>query len=220
MCSTGSSRAQGELGETGNPCAKPAWQVHFAEVRRTDYWKGRGQYMFLIRYKWPACPFKITLVWSHNVTIYLQPGDTGLFTCVATNTAGTARRDIRLSVNMRPAFKELPGDVTLNKGQSLTLSCHAQGTPTPAISWTANNRPYTGMRVWIYLLSFEVYFSNITRMLSYSPTGASVDESGRSSVIIDNVTVSDGGTYVCIAENTVGSIRALSFVRVRGMHTF
>lgn len=57
-------------------------------------------------------------------------------------------------------------------------------------------------------------------MLSYSPTGASVDESGRSSVIIENVTVSDGGTYVCIAENTVGSIRALSFVRVRGMHTF
>ncbi|KTG07072.1 hypothetical protein cypCar_00042446, partial [Cyprinus carpio] len=117
-----------------------------------------------------------------------RPGDAGLFTCVATNTAGTARRDIRLSVNMRPAFKELPGDVTLNKGQSLTLSCHAQGTPHPTITWTANNRPYTG---------------------------ASVDGSGRSSVIIDNISVSNGGTYVCIAENTVGSIRALSFVRVR-----
>lgn len=57
-------------------------------------------------------------------------------------------------------------------------------------------------------------------MLLFLPTGASVDGSGRSSVIIDNVTVSDGGTYVCIAENTVGSIRALSFVRVRGMHLF
>lgn len=155
----------------------------------------------------------------------MQPGDTGLFTCVATNTAGTARRDIRLSVNMRPAFKELPGDVTLNKGQSLTLSCHAQGTPTPTITWTANNRPYTGMRgseSEFIFFPFEVFFlfPNITGMLSYLPTGASVDESGRSSVIIDNVTVSDGGTYVCIAENTVGSIRALSFVRVRGMLNF
>lgn len=67
-----------------------------------------------------------------------------MFTCVATNPAGSARQDIRLSINMRPVFKELPGDVTLNKGQSLLLSCHAQGTPPPVISWTVNNIPYEG----------------------------------------------------------------------------
>lgn len=89
--------------------------------------------------------------------VFLQSGDAGLFTCVATNTAGTARWDIRLSVNMRPTFKELPGDVTLNKGQSLTLSCHAQGTPPPTITWTANNRPYTGMR-GVYRLFFYTFF--------------------------------------------------------------
>ncbi|XP_001920501.5 hemicentin-1 [Danio rerio] len=134
-------------------------------------------------------PGKFTLRESGGLIIErAEAGDAGLFTCVATNTAGSARWDIRLTVNMRPAFKELPGDVTLNKGQSLSLSCHAEGTPTPTITWTANNRPYTG---------------------------ASVDETGRSSVIFDNVTVSDGGTYACIAENTVGLIRALSFVRVR-----
>lgn len=48
--------------------------------------------------------------------------------------------------------------------------------------------------------------------------GATVDEAGRSSIIIDNVTISDAGTYVCIAENSVGSIRALSFVHIRGEH--
>ncbi|XP_051950032.1 hemicentin-1 [Xyrauchen texanus] len=137
----------------------------------------------------PNLSGKFTLLRSGELIIErAEAGDAGLFTCVATNTAGTTRRDIRLSVNMRPAFKELPGDVTVNKGHSLTLSCHAQGTPTPTITWTANNRPYTG---------------------------AGVDGSGRSSVIIENVTLSDGGTYVCNAENTVGSIRALSFVRVR-----
>uniref|UniRef100_A0A087YHW1 Cell adhesion molecule-related/down-regulated by oncogenes n=1 Tax=Poecilia formosa TaxID=48698 RepID=A0A087YHW1_POEFO len=117
-----------------------------------------------------------------------QPGDAGIFTCVATNPAGSARRDIRLSINTRPVFKELPGDVTLNKGQSLALSCHAQGTPPPSISWTINNKPYKG---------------------------AITDEAGRSSVLSENVTLNDAGTYVCLAENSVGSIRALSFVRIR-----
>uniref|UniRef100_M3ZDA5 Cell adhesion molecule-related/down-regulated by oncogenes n=1 Tax=Xiphophorus maculatus TaxID=8083 RepID=M3ZDA5_XIPMA len=116
-----------------------------------------------------------------------QPGDAGIFTCVATNPAGSARRDVLLSINTRPVFKELPGDVTLNKGQSLALSCHAQGTPPPSISWTINNKPYR----------------------------ATTDEAGRSSVLSENVTLNDAGTYVCLAENSVGSIRALSFVRIR-----
>ncbi|KAK5871231.1 hypothetical protein PBY51_004123 [Eleginops maclovinus] len=137
----------------------------------------------------PRLPGKFTVLRSGELIIErAESGDAGVFTCVATNAAGSARQDIRLSVNMRPAFKELPGDVTLNKGQSLALSCHAQGTPSPVISWTVNNSPYTG---------------------------ATVDEAGRSSLIIENVTMTEAGTYVCIADNSVGSIRALSFVRIR-----
>uniref|UniRef100_A0A3B5AUN6 Cell adhesion molecule-related/down-regulated by oncogenes n=1 Tax=Stegastes partitus TaxID=144197 RepID=A0A3B5AUN6_9TELE len=136
----------------------------------------------------PNLPGKFTVLRSGELIIErTEPGDAGVFTCIATNAAGSVRQDVHLSINMRPVFKELPGDVTLNKGQSLALSCHAQGTPPPIISWTVNNRPYE----------------------------ATVDESGRSSIIIENVTVSDAGTYVCIAENSVGSIRALSFVRIR-----
>ncbi|XP_074526683.1 hemicentin-1 [Halichoeres trimaculatus] len=137
----------------------------------------------------PNLPGKFTILRSGELIIErAELGDAGVFTCVATNAAGSARQDIRLSINMRPAFKELPGDVTLNKGQSLALSCQAQGTPAPVISWTINNAPFPG---------------------------ATVDEAGRSSVIVDNATMSDAGTYVCIAENSVGSIRALSFVRIR-----
>ncbi|XP_036069528.1 hemicentin-1 isoform X2 [Oryzias melastigma] len=137
----------------------------------------------------PNLPGKFTFLRSGELIIErAEPGDAGVFTCVATNPAGSARQDIRLSINMRPVFKELPGDVTLNKGQSLLLSCHAQGTPPPVISWTVNNIPYEG---------------------------GVVDEAGRSSVIVENVTLSDAGTYVCVAENSVGAIRALSFVRVR-----
>ncbi|XP_013862624.1 hemicentin-1 isoform X1 [Austrofundulus limnaeus] len=137
----------------------------------------------------PNFPGKFSVLRSGELIIErAETGDAGVFTCVATNPAGSVRRDVRLSINTRPAFKELPGDVTLNKGQSLALSCHAQGTPPPSIAWTVNNRPFKG---------------------------AAVDEAGRSSVIIENVTVSDAGTYVCLAENSVGSIRALSFVRIR-----
>ncbi|XP_059193550.1 hemicentin-1 [Centropristis striata] len=137
----------------------------------------------------PNRPGKFTVLRSGELIIErAELGDAGVFTCVATNAAGSVRQDIRLSINMRPAFKELPGDFTLNKGQGLAMSCHAQGTPSPVISWTVNNSPFTG---------------------------ATVDEAGRSSVIIENVTTSDAGTYVCIAENSVGSIRALSFVRIR-----
>ncbi|XP_034025662.1 LOW QUALITY PROTEIN: hemicentin-1 [Thalassophryne amazonica] len=137
----------------------------------------------------PSLPGKFTVLRSGELIIErAEPGDAGVFTCVATNAAGSARQDIRLSINMRPAFKELPGDATLNKGQTLVLSCHAQGTPAPVISWTVNNSPYTG---------------------------TTIDEAGRSSVIIENVTLSDAGTYMCVAENSVGSVRVLSFVRVR-----
>lgn len=140
-----------------------------------------------------------------------------MFTCVATNAAGSVRQDIHLSINMRPAFKELPGDVTLNKGQRLALSCHAQGTPSPVISWTVNNSPYPGN---VLTLPPDASVKRKHCIVMHSSiqivAGATVDEAGRSSVIIENVTMSDAGTYVCIAENSVGSIRALSFVRIRG----
>lgn len=146
-----------------------------------------------------------------------QPGDAGIFTCVATNPAGSARRDVHLSINTRPVFKELPGDVTLNKGQSLALSCHAQGTPPPSISWTINNKPYRGTpfrcsHLVVVLVQESILGSNHNQAL----LGATTDEAGRSSVLSENVTLNDAGTYVCLAENSVGSIRALSFVRIRG----
>ncbi|CAL8251670.1 unnamed protein product [Boreogadus saida] len=137
----------------------------------------------------PNRPGKFTVLRSGELIIErAEPGDGGVFTCVAANSAGSVRQDVRLSVNMRPVFKEMPGDVTLNVGQSLALSCHAQGTPTPVIHWTANNSPYPG---------------------------ATVDESGQSSLLVEKVSSAHAGTYVCVAENSVGSIRALSFVRIR-----
>ncbi|XP_076859373.1 hemicentin-1 isoform X2 [Brachyhypopomus gauderio] len=136
----------------------------------------------------PSLPGKFTMLRSGELIIERsEPADDGLFTCVAVNAAGTARHSVQLSVNTRPAFKELPGDVVLSVGHTLSLACHAQGAPPPTITWTANG---------------------------HALTGATVDESGRSLLVIEKVTVSDGGTYVCTAENRVGATRALSLVRI------
>ncbi|XP_035392059.1 hemicentin-1 [Electrophorus electricus] len=136
----------------------------------------------------PSLPGKFTVLRSGELIIErAEPGDAGLFTCVAVNSAGTARHSIQLSINTRPTFKELPGDVTLSVGETLSLACHAQGAPPPTVTWTANG---------------------------YAHTGATVDESGRSLLVIEKVTVSDGGTYVCTAGNRVGAARVLSFVRI------
>ena len=89
-----------------------------------------------------------------------------MFTCVAANSAGSVRQDVRLSVNMRPVFKEKPGDVTLNVGQSLALSCHAQGTPTPVIHWTANNSPYPGTT---YIPSWHTHMLLLKLTLALTP---------------------------------------------------
>ncbi|XP_046728282.1 hemicentin-1 isoform X2 [Silurus meridionalis] len=116
-----------------------------------------------------------------------QLTDAGVYTCVAVNAAGSAHHKLQLSVNMRPEFKEIPSDMTLKAGQNLSLICHVQSTPPAVIKWTVNNHPYTGF---------------------------SVDETGRSLLMIENVSVRDSGSYVCSAENSVGSIRTLAFIRI------
>lgn len=44
------------------------------------------------------------------------------------------------------------------------------------------------------------------------------DVNGNSELVIDRVSKDDSGTYICTAENTVGSIKAIGFVYVKGMY--
>nr|XP_005290755.1 hemicentin-1 isoform X1 [Chrysemys picta bellii] len=116
------------------------------------------------------------------------PEDSGSYTCVASNAVGEDIHTVSLMVHVLPAFTELPGDITLNKGEQLRLTCKATGTPIPKISWTFNN--------------------NIVP--------AKLDNAnGHSELVIERVSKDDSGTYVCTAENTVGSIKAIGFVYVK-----
>ena len=58
-----------------------------------------------------------------------------MYSCVATNPAGTAQRDINLDVYNTPAI--VGGDSVdvhdINKGKPFTLECLVEGFPRPRI---------------------------------------------------------------------------------------
>ncbi|XP_010148594.1 PREDICTED: hemicentin-1-like, partial [Eurypyga helias] len=116
------------------------------------------------------------------------PADSGSYTCIANNTAGEDTRTVTLIVHVLPAFTELPGDTALTKGEQLRLTCKATGIPVPKITWTFNNN--------IVPAQYD-------------------DVNGHSELVIERVSKDDSGTYVCTAENAVGSIKAIGFVYVK-----
>ncbi|XP_032380766.1 hemicentin-1 isoform X2 [Etheostoma spectabile] len=117
-----------------------------------------------------------------------QPDDAGSYTCVATNAVGQDSRTTTLSVHTHPVFTELLGDVALNKGERLVLACGVSGIPPPRITWAFNNN------------IIPVHYNHMN---------------GHTELVIERVSKDDSGTYTCVAENTVGTIKSLGFVYVK-----
>ncbi|XP_070817740.1 hemicentin-1 [Chaetodon trifascialis] len=117
-----------------------------------------------------------------------KPDDAGSYTCVATNAVGQDSRTVTLSVHTHPVFTELLGDVALNKGERLLLACGVSGIPPPRITWAFNNN------------IIPVHYDHMN---------------GHSELVIDRVSKDDSGTYTCVAENNVGTIKSLGFVFVK-----
>ncbi|XP_061490015.1 hemicentin-1 isoform X5 [Rhineura floridana] len=145
-------------------------------------WKKDGTLLMSMVRKYMAMPYGDLIV--DNAV----PEDSGSYTCVASNVAGEDTHTINLTVHVLPTFTELPGDVALNKGDRLQLTCKAIGVPVPRIAWTFNNN--------IIPAQYD-------------------DVNGLSRLVIETVSKEDSGTYVCTAENLVGSIKALGFVYVK-----
>ncbi|XP_064450302.1 hemicentin-1 isoform X2 [Mirounga angustirostris] len=116
------------------------------------------------------------------------PEDSGTYTCVAKNAAGEDTHMVSLTVHVLPTFTELPGDMSLTKGEQLRLSCKATGIPLPKLTWTFNNN------------IIPAHFDSVN---------------GHSELVIKRVSKEDSGTYVCIAENSVGFVKAIGFVYVK-----
>lgn len=91
-----------------------------------------------------------------------QLDDAGSYTCVATNAVGQDSQTVMLSVYTHPAFTELLGDVALNKGERLFLTCGVSGIPPPKITWAFNNNIIPGtetlekIRIVIYMKEYSI----------------------------------------------------------------
>ncbi|XP_067585037.1 hemicentin-1 isoform X1 [Pseudorca crassidens] len=135
------------------------------------------------------------LLGKHTVEPYgelilenVVPEDSGTYTCVANNAAGEDTHTVSLTVHVLPTFTELPGDVSLNKGEQLRLNCKATGIPLPKLTWTFNNN------------IIPAHFDSVN---------------GHSELVIERMSKEDSGTYVCTAENSVGFVKAIGFVYVK-----
>ncbi|XP_053178575.1 hemicentin-1 [Scomber japonicus] len=117
-----------------------------------------------------------------------QLDDAGSYTCVATNAVGQDSQTVMLSVHTHPVFTELLGDVALNKGERLLLTCGVSGIPPPKITWAFNNN------------IIPVHYDHMN---------------GHSELVIERVSKDDSGTYTCVAENSIGTIKSLGFVYVK-----
>ncbi|XP_069465362.1 hemicentin-2 isoform X1 [Ambystoma mexicanum] len=109
-----------------------------------------------------------------------QASDSGLYVCRATNIAGEAEQTFSLSVQVPPSFAEpAPETVNHTAGHPVTLSCEAEGSPAPTLTWLKDGAPLENRAEW----------SLVSR-------GARVQ--------ISRLQPLHGGHYTCIARNPQG----------------
>ncbi|XP_052823062.1 peroxidasin homolog [Octopus bimaculoides] len=135
-----------------------------------------------------STPDHITLSTTGSLFIVnIQQNDQGLYRCTATSSSDTTTRELRITLQIPPAFFEPPRDQTVPEGSSATLRCRAQGNPVPIITWSKSGEalPNNGR--------FTIT-SNELRILQ--------------------VNIDDRGLYICRAESTAGYREATAYLAV------
>ncbi|GIY92241.1 roundabout homolog 2 [Caerostris extrusa] len=110
----------------------------------------------------------------------VRQSDEGRYVCVAENMAGFRESvPVHMAVYVKPFFVKEPEHLTVLANVDITFPCKVDGDPRPSVIWRKINGKL--------------------------PIGRAELSDDRS-LIVKNVTVADEGTYICEAENLVGSI--------------
>ncbi|XP_070837515.1 protein sidekick-1 isoform X2 [Chaetodon trifascialis] len=123
----------------------------------------------------------------------VQPGDGGIFQCIARNTAGESQAHTQLLVSsVAPTFTLPPSDQTVTDGNTALFDCQTSGAPKPAITWRKGSQ---------ILASGSVQVPRFTLLQS-------------GGLEIRPISFQDSGEYTCIASNSQGSINATATLTV------
>ncbi|XP_051663785.1 hemicentin-2 [Manacus candei] len=121
--------------------------------------------------------------------------DAGQFICEALSEAGVAFDSTQLDVGSAPHFPEPLGDMEVTAGESVTLLCHAEGSPPPRVTWSRQDgKPVEGWQ---------------------GPRGDS-SQLEAAKLLIDSASLDDQAIYICEAQNEFGKIQAEVKLTVTG----
>uniref|UniRef100_A0A8C6Q6R7 Roundabout guidance receptor 2 n=1 Tax=Nothobranchius furzeri TaxID=105023 RepID=A0A8C6Q6R7_NOTFU len=117
-----------------------------------------------------------------------KKGDSGIYVCVASNMVGERESDkAQLSVFERPTFVQRPVNQVALVDESVEFRCQVQGDPPPALRWKKEDADIPRGRY-----DREDFLLRIKK-----------------------ASVSDQGTFLCVAENRVGKAEASAYLTIR-----
>ncbi|XP_021173260.2 roundabout homolog 2 isoform X2 [Fundulus heteroclitus] len=121
-----------------------------------------------------------------------KKSDSGIYVCVASNMVGERESDkAQLSVFERPAFLQRPVNQVVLVDESVEFRCQVHGDPPPALRWKKEDVDVPRGR-------YDIRYEREDFLLR-----------------IKKASVSDQGTFTCIAENRVGKAEASAYLTIR-----
>ncbi|XP_018581127.2 neural cell adhesion molecule L1.1-like isoform X3 [Scleropages formosus] len=120
----------------------------------------------------------------------IDESDQGDYECIANNSQGTAKHFFTVTVEAAPYWIKKPASNLYAPGENVRLECHAEGIPTPTITWSLNGNPLSGL----------------------DPEPRRTVHGG--TLRLGDVTKSDTAVYQCEASNKHGIILVNTYIHV------
>ncbi|XP_078367563.1 roundabout homolog 3-like [Oculina patagonica] len=116
----------------------------------------------------------------------VRVGDDGVYSCQAENLLGQVNASAKLTVQFPPQLSLSSNRLMAEEKQNVTIACTATGQSLPSITWSKAVGSLTEVRTKVMNGTLTIY----------------------------NVTRKDAGTYICNAENILGSATNTALVMI------